>query len=497
MKKLIDLLNGVNYKEIFGDKDSFISSLSINLNEVKENSLFFIIKGQNFDGINLFKDAYLKGAKAYISDRIFKHPEDTTLVIVNNVREALYKISKNFYDDPSKKLNVFGVTGSSGKTSVIYLLRNIFPDSGSIGSEGVYIMSKKVFESEGTLTTPESHIINCYLDESLKNGVKNFFIEASSFAIKGKRVYGIDFKGGIFLNFSITHHLKLHRTINDYLNSKIKLKELINGPFLINKDDPYSTFFKKDSLNYYFSYKSNGDFHVENYTKINSLYNYKVNLLGKIFNLNLKEKSDIYPILPAISLSFLFKLDIDEVIKKIEEIYKRPEGRWEILNEDPIIIVDKANTPLSIKFLIDKIKLTPFKRKIVLFSFFEEEDIRETLLITKLFIKNFDYIFISQDDSKEKTPFQCNKNFIYFLKKFNVKYFFVEDRRDCIKKAIEFSNKGDILLILGRGNQKNLKIKDRLIPFNDIEVTREILNELKINSPKNLEAKKWDFSCHL
>jgi|GEM_PF-1131400 len=490
MKKVNELLKDVDYKKIYGDSNSIINSLSINLNEIKENSLFFIIKGQSFDGLNLFKDAYLKGVKVFVSDRIFDHPDDSTLIIVDNVREALYKISKNFFDDPSRKMNVFGITGSSGKTSVIYLLRNIFPDSGSIGSEGIYILNEKVFESETTLTTPESHIINSYLKKSLDKGVKNFFIETSSFSLKGKRVYGIDFKGGIFLNFSITHHLKIHKNINDYLESKLKLKELVNGPFLINKDDPYSTFFKKDSSNYYFSYKNKADFYIENYSKEDDFYNFKINLFGKVFHINLKEKSDIYPILPAISLSYLFNLDIDEVIKKIEEIYKKPEGRWVIVNEDPFIVVDKANTPLSIKFLIEKTKEIDLKRKIVLFSFFEEEDIRETLLITKQLIENFNHIFISRDDSKEKTPFQCNKNFIYFLKKFNVKYFFVEDRRECIKRAIEFTNRGDGLFILGRGDEKNMRIKDRLIPFNDIEVTKEILFELKNKGSKKLEGKR-------
>ena len=487
MKKLNSLLKDVDYKKIFGDENCPISSLSINLSETKENSLFFIIKGQNFDGINLFKDAYSKGARVFISDRIFEHPDDITLVIVDDVREALYKISRNFFDNPSKDLNVFGITGSSGKTSVIYLLRNIFLDSASIGSEGIYFLNEKVFEPENVLTTPESHILNYYLKESLKKSIKNFFIEVSSFAIRGKRIYGIDFKGGIFLNFSITHHLKIHKNINDYLESKLKLKELVNGPFLINRDDPYSVFFKKDSKNYYFSYKNRADFYVQNYSKSDDIYKFRVNLLGKTYSIDLEEKSDIYSVLPAISLSYLFNLDTEEVIEKIKKIYKKPEGRWVILNNDPLIVVDKANTPLSIEFLIDKIRDIKLKRKIVLFSFFEEEDIRETLLITKLLIRNFDYIFISSDDSKEKTPFECNKNFIYFLKKFNVKYFFVEDRKECIKKAIEFTKKGDGLFILGRGNEKNLRTKDGLTPFNDVEVTKEILDNL--NNSKLIKEK--------
>ncbi|HQO99957.1 MAG TPA: hypothetical protein PL042_05035, partial [Caldisericia bacterium] len=97
MKKLNSLLKDVDYKKIYGDENCPISSLSINLNETKDKSLFFIIKGQNFDGMNLFKDAYSKGAKAFISDRIFEHPDDITLVIVDNVRESLYKISRNFF----------------------------------------------------------------------------------------------------------------------------------------------------------------------------------------------------------------------------------------------------------------------------------------------------------------------------------------------------------------------------------------------------------------
>lgn len=498
MKRVTDILKDVSFKEIIGKKDNFISTLSIRLNEVKENSLYFVIKGSNFDGIKNVNDAYNKGAKVFVSDRVFKIKEDSTLIIVEEPRDALYKISKNFYDDPSSKLNVFGVTGSSGKTTVINLLRKIFPNSGSIGSEGVVFLDNKIFESTDTLTTPESHIINYYLNESIKYNIKNFFIESSSFSLRDKRIYGIDFKGGIFLNFSITHHLKIHRTVKDYLQNKLKLKDLVKGPFLLNFDDPYTSFFKKDEKNYYFSYKERADFYIEKVYRENDFYLFKLNLLGENFDLKLKDKEDIYPLLPSLSLAYLFDINIDEIINNIDKLIEKPEGRWEIINIDPLIVVDKSNTPLSIKFLIDKIKKLNLKRKIVIFSFFEEEDIRETILITKLLVDNFDLILVTQDDSKEKTPFQCNKNFLRLLKEYNAKYLFIEDRKECIKRGIEFTKKFDGLFILGRGNEKMMKIyKDRIIPFNDIEITKEIFNEINSLKLKNKEKNLWKFSFSL
>ncbi|MCX8095588.1 MAG: Mur ligase family protein [Caldisericia bacterium] len=478
MKKLSELLKNIEYKKVLNFFDRDIDNLAINLKEIKENSLYFIIKGRNYDGIKNFNKAYEYGVRSFISDREFEIPEDTTLIIVNETREALYKISKFFYDDPSQKMNIFGITGSSGKTSVVNILKEIFPDSSSISSQGVQILNEKVFEPETTQTTPESHHIFKYLDLAQKKNTKNFFIEASSFSLKDKRIFGIDFKGSIFLNFSITHHLNIHGSILDYLNSKLLLKELTSGPFLINLDSPYSYFLKKDSKNFYFSYKEKSDFSILNCEKNNFDFSFMIKLLDKTYKINLKDEFDIYPVLPSLSLAYLFNIDIEEAIKKIENMNLKPKGRWEILNEDPFVVVDKSNTPLSIEFLVEKIKKLPLKRKFVLFSFFEEEDIRETYLISKLLSKNFDFIFITQDDITKKGIFQCNLNFIKFLKKFNSKFIFIKDRKEAIKKSLSFAKKKDGVFILGRGDQKNMKFKKITIPFNDIEITKDLIKEI-------------------
>ncbi|MDI6861098.1 MAG: Mur ligase family protein [Caldisericia bacterium] len=479
MKRLSEILNVIDYKKVINFKDHEIENLAMRINEIKENTLYFLFKGRTYDGTKNYEEASINGVKAFISDREFEIKEDTTLIVVNNVRDVLYKISCFLYDNPSQKMNVFGITGSSGKTSVVTILKNIFPYSSSISSLGVEILNEKVYEPETTQTTPESHYIQRYLNLALKRGSKNFIIETSSFALKDKRVFGIDFKASIFLNFSITHHLKIHGTILDYLNSKILLKSLTNGPFLINSDSPYSYFFKKDSNNFYFSYKEKKDFSVVDYEKNKENFKFTIKLLEKTYNINLKDEFDIYPVLPSLSLAYLTNLNIEEAISKIENMNLNPSGRWVVLSNDPFVVVDKSNTPLSIEFLVQKIKKIPFKRKFVLFSFFEEEDKRETYIISKILAENFNFIFITQDDTQYKNPFQCNINFIKFLRKFNSNFTFIEDRKEAIKKALIFTKKGDALFILGRGDQKYMKVRmNKKIPFNDIEITKELVNEI-------------------
>lgn len=479
MKRLSEILENLKHIKVINFTEREIKNIAIKISEIKEDTIYFIIKGRNFDGLINFNEAYQKGVRVFVSYKEFIVPDDTTLIVVNDPREALSEISSFIYDNPSKRLDVFGVTGSSGKTSVVKILKEIFPLSSSISSQGVYILNEKIFEPETTQTTPESHYIQKYLNLAVNSGSKNFIIEASSFALKDKRVFGIDFKGSIFLNFSITHHLNIHKTILDYLNSKLLLKSLTSGPFLINYDNPYSYFFdKKDSRNFYFSFKEIKDFSILDIEKENSFFKYKVKLIDKIFNVKLKDEFDIYSVLPSLSLAYLFKLDIEEAIKKIENMNLKPSGRWEVLNENPLIIVDKSNTPLSIEFLVNKIKRLPLRRKFVVFSFFEEEDIRETYVITKILSENFDMIFITQDDAVNKGAYQCNVNFINFLRKLNSKYIFIKDRKEAIEKSISFTKRGDGLFILGRGDQKNMKVGKKIVPFYDIEITKELINKL-------------------
>lgn len=482
MKRLSEILNFIDYKKVINFKDFEIENLAIRVEEIKEKTVYFLLKGKNYDGYKNYNRAYENGVKAFISDREFEIKDDSTLIVVDNVRDALYKISCFLYDNPSHKMNVFGITGSSGKTSVVTILKEIFPNSSSISSLGVQILNEKVYEPETTQTTPESHHIQNYLNLALKRGTKNFFIETSSFALRDKRVFGIDFKSSIFLNFSITHHLKIHGTILDYFNSKLLLKNLTKGPFLINFDSPYSYFFKNDSNNFYFSYKEKSDFYVSDYKKDGESFVFKINIMGKTYKVNLKDEFDIFPVLPSISLAYLENLDIYEVISKIENLILKPSGRWVVLSDDPFVVVDKSNTPLSIEFLVKKMKKFPFKRKFVLFSFFEEEDIRETYIISKILSENFDYIFITQDDAPYKTAFQCNINFMTFLKKFGFNYYsFIDDRKEAIRKALLFTKKGDALFILGRGDQKNMKIRvNKIIPFNDIEITKDLIDEIYV-----------------
>jgi UDP-N-acetylmuramoyl-L-alanyl-D-glutamate--2,6-diaminopimelate ligase len=480
MKNLSEILKDVkSILKIVNFSERKIKNIAINLNEIKGDDIYFIIKGRNYDGMINFNKAYDYGVRVFVSDRDLEILDGITLILVKDSKDALFEISKNFYDDPSKKMNVFGVTGSSGKTSVVSLLKKIFPFSSSISSQGVFILDEKVFEPETTLTTPESHHINRYLKEALDKGTKNFFIETSSFALKGKRVFGISFKGGIFLNFSITHHLMIHGTILDYLNSKLLLKQLINGPFLVNLDNPYSNFFKKDESCFYFSYKGMADFYIFDYEIKNDFHIFSINLIDKKVKIKLRDYFDIYPVLPSISLAYLFNLNLEEVIQTIENTNLKPNGRWEVLFEEPLVVVDKSNTPLSIHYLIEKINKIPLKKRIVLFSFFEEEDLRETYVISKILSKNFDYIIITQDDTTHKSPFQCNLNFIKFLKKLNSKFFFIKDRREAIKFALSLAKERDGVFILGRGDEKNMKIKRNLtIPFNDVEVTKDLIDSI-------------------
>ena len=480
MKKLSELLKGIQIKNFYGRLDREVNSLVIDSREAGEGSVFFAIKGRRFNGHDFILDAYKKGCRVFIVEREISGLKDSTLIITDNSRMAFSIASSNFYNNPSGKLNVYGITGSTGKTTLIHLLRELIPDSASLGSEGKFIKKNLINRGEGLLTTPETFEIQKFLDRCLREKVKDVFLEVSSFALMNYRVEGINFKGGIFLNLHPTHHLMIHKTILNYLKSKIHLLELTKGPFILNLDDPYHSFFKekgKENL-FFYSKRTKTHFFVEEKKVLDDGFLFKLNLMGEKIDVKLNKRGDIDIVLPALSFLKIFYNDTTSFVEKIKDI-KRPPGRWEILSKNPLIVVDKCNTPPCFEKIMDLFPLV--KRRILVFSFFEEEDIRETIKIFNIVNKLFDFVIVTSDDTMTKTPFMCNRDFMKLLKRYGIPFKFIEDRREAIEYGVKLTNNSDGLFILGRGNESFMLIRGNRVKYSDVETVKEIIHGIKRN----------------
>ncbi|MCD6167969.1 MAG: hypothetical protein J7J33_01505, partial [Caldisericia bacterium] len=189
-------------------------------------------------------------------------------------------------------------------------------------------------------------------------------------------------------------------------------------------------------------------------------------------------RGDIDIVLPALSFLKIFYNNVISFVEKIKDI-KRPPGRWEILSKNPLIVVDKCNTPPCFEKIMDLFPLV--KRRILVFSFFEEEDIRETIKIFNIVKKLFDFVIVTSDDTMTKTPFMCNRDFMKLLKRYGIPFKFIEDRREAIEYGVKLTNNSDGLFILGRGDESFMLIRGNRVKYSDVETVKEIIHGIKRN----------------
>ena len=242
--KLEKIIKGLDDAKVIGNKDIEITSISNDYRKIEKGSMFVSIKGFDRDGNEYIKGAIEKGAIAIITEKDidlnkYNIPENVTIVLVENSRKALAIASCNFYENPSKKFTLIGITGTKGKTTTSYMLKSILQKQGKkvglIGTIATCINDEIMKES--ARTTPESIELQQTFADMLKKGVDTVIMEVSSQGLKLDRVTGCDFDIGVFTNFSEDHiSPKEHPDMEDYFNSKLKLFDLCKKAF-INIDD--------------------------------------------------------------------------------------------------------------------------------------------------------------------------------------------------------------------------------------------------------------------
>ncbi|MGL4773344.1 MAG: Mur ligase family protein, partial [Clostridium sp.] len=236
--KLTEVLKGLDYKVIKGTEELQVNKIAYDSRKVSENDIFVCIKGYATDGHKYIKSSIEKGAKVIVLQDEVNVEEDVTVIKIDDTRKALAIMGSNFYNKPSNKMKVIGVTGTNGKTTTAFMIKEILEEAGKkvglIGTIANYICGKKL---ETERTTPESLELQALFNDMVNEGVEYCVMEVSSHSLDLDRVYGIEFEVGIFSNLT-RDHLDFHKTFENYFNAKYKLFERsrIN---IINVDDNY------------------------------------------------------------------------------------------------------------------------------------------------------------------------------------------------------------------------------------------------------------------
>ena len=489
--KLSDLLVGIENLKARGNLDKDIKKVVCNSNDVEAGDLFVAIKGFEEDGHEFVNDAIKKGAVAVLVEegcnyKSFKVKSDTVVVMAKNTREALAIVSCNYYKNPSKKLKLIGITGTKGKTTTSYMIKEILEKAGKkvglIGTLETVINGKKIKENDRT--TPESLELQEMLGKMVKEKVEIAVIEVSSQSLKLHRVTGCNFDIVIFTNFSKDHISKIeHPTMEDYLQSKLKLFEMCNVG-IVNNDDVQGAkiprLFPNSSITT-FGIDNHADVMARDVTVTNTYADFKVKLTDKNerVKVGIPGRFSIYNALVAICVAKRFEISPDIIKEALLEV--RVLGRTEMIDnkaEIPIMI-DYAHTPESLESILKTVKIYTKGRVILVFGCGGNRDKTKRPIMGEIAGRVADYTFITTDNSRDEEPEEIANQIEEGIKKTKGKYSIELDRKEAIKEAIKMSSKADIVVIAGKGHEMYQEIKGKKNPFDERKIVREIIDEIK------------------
>lgn len=484
--RLTKVFEGINYKLIFGSDDTEINKITDNTNEVGEDDVFFCIKGYNFDGHNFIDIVLSKGAKVIVIDESFedKVPEDLdcVLVSVKDMRKALSIAAINFYGRLHEKFKLIGITGTNGKTTTTFILREIFRNAGFrtsvIGTVGNFINN---FQKKSDRTTPGALELNKFFSEMHKEKVEYCFMEVSSHALELDRVYGIEFDYGIFTNLT-QDHLDFHKNFSSYFDAKFKLFESSKIK-IINRDDDYGKKIIEKIGSDVITYAVNdreSDFIAKDIKFIDNQNTFLVcDKFGKeySFEYNLVGKFNIYNALPAIIVALNEGVSVNVINESLKNVFVR--GRLENISKrydlNCDIYLDYAHTPDALENCLLTLKEISRGRIICVIGCGGDRDKEKRPQIGKIASELCDYVYITSDNPRSEDPQQIIDEIVNGIEKSNFEI--VISRFDAIKKSIKSRKNNDIILIAGKGHEDYQVLKDRIIDFDEREVVDRILNE--------------------
>ncbi len=478
---LSKLLKNINHSGNLSDVD--IKSITHDSRKVKHGSLFIALKGEFEDGYKYINDAIKNGAVAILANsRPVYLKGETPVLNVSNVRQAMAKIACNFFDNPSKKINLIGVTGTNGKTSVCYLINHILNDnnfsSGSIGTLG-YVNSSNIISTG--FTTPESIDLQQILDTSVKGGLENIVMEVSSHSIAMHRVDGLNINIGIFTNLT-PEHLDFHKTMENYLKEKQKMFTGLdkNSNCIINIDDPYAEkmLLKTKANVVKYGLSCNSDIYPVKYKLSNKGLKAQISIFGETVNISttLFGKYNLYNILAAISAASIYGIPDQKIESSLNKPISIP-GRLEIVynQKGKTIVLDYAHTPDAFENVLNSITDLKYNKIITVFGCGGNRDTSKRAPMGKIAEKYSDEIIVTSDNPREESLNKIIDNILIGFE--NNKHIVIADRTDALRYAIHKMEKGSILLVLGKGIENYQEINGEKIPYNERDNILKVLNE--------------------
>ena len=487
MKLLSDILYKVKLEEIIGSTHVAISSIVFDSRKVKKDSLFVATKGAADDGHIYIQKAIELGAIAIVCEEIPKDKNDQiTYVKVADSTYALGVMACNYYDNPSEKLKLVGITGTNGKTTTVTLLFNLFKSLGySVGL--LSTVQNKINNTviPSTHTTPDAITLNELLFKMEEQGCEFVFMEVSSHAIIQNRIAGINFTGALFSN--ITHdHLDYHKTFDEYIKAKKQFFNLLPSTAfaLTNRDDKNGMVMLQNTKanKYTYALKNIADY------KCKIIESHLNGLLLNIDNhevwVKLIGTFNAYNILSVYATAVLLKQDITSVLTALSNL-NSVEGRFQYVKSPNgvIGIIDYAHTPDALKNVLETVKeiRSGSEQVITLVGCGGDRDSAKRPIMAAIACEYSNKVILTSDNPRTEDPEEILNQMQAGVNPVDIKKVLrITDRREAIKIACSFSSKGDIILIAGKGHEKYQEINGVKHDFDDLEILKETIKILGI-----------------
>lgn len=481
MNLLSDILYKVSLLSVVGPLDRSVSAICTDSREARSGALFIAVRGVHSDGHDFIDAAISAGCIAVVAEQLPKNlVADVTYIIVKNAAEAAGTIAANFYENPTEKLLVVGVTGTNGKTTIATLLYKLFSALGykcGLISTVQNIIGNDVIPA--THTTPDSIRLNQLFAQMVAAGCTHAFMEVSSHALHQHRTAGVNFAGGIFSN--ITHdHLDYHHTFDEYIRVKKSFFDKLpaNAFALSNKDDKRGAVMLQNThaKKQYYSLKTVADFRGR--ILDNDLNGLVLNIDEKEVHFRLIGSFNAANLLAVYGAAVLLNEPKDAVLTVLSNI-EGAEGRFDyfVSNEKIIAIVDYAHTPDALQNVLETIqKLRKADVNIItVVGCGGDRDKAKRPVMAEVACKLSDKVVFTSDNPRSENPDDILNDMVERLnsaarRKFTV----IPKREDAIKHAVSIAGEGDILLVAGKGHEKYQEIKGVKHPFDDKEVLKQM-----------------------
>lgn len=478
------LIEGLEPVEITGNPDIDISGIVYDSRKAIKDSLFVCIDGTTTDGHMYIPEAIKNGAVAVLVQKDVEAPENITVVKIPNTRYGLAHVSDKFFNHPSGRFNLIGITGTKGKTTTTFMVKSILEAYGQkvgligtvrnmIGDETVYV---------GRNTTPESYDLQSLFAEMAEKEVEDVVMEVSSQGLQLHRVSCCDFDIGVFTNIYKDHISPLeHKDMDEYLSAKIKLFKMCKKG-LINIDSNFSERVLKEAEceTYTFGVEKDCDIRAYDIVKHSDSVEFKVDskwIKGGI-KVNIPGMFSVYNALAAIGVCTLMGVPYEAIRKGLESV--NVPGRFEIVSSgtDFTVIVDYAHTADSLENILNAVKDFARGRIICVFGCGGNKDRNRRFGMGEVSGRMADLTVITSDNPRSEDPLAIINDIETGIKKTRGEYIKIVDRREAIKYAIENAKAGDVVIIAGKGHETYQIFKDKTIHFDDREVAKEILREI-------------------